>query len=166
MAMTMFKARADNGRSTLSSLPTRPKSCSYCINQTAIGVKLIENRPTSIRATGTATGYAIFNIIVILLTQITPLAIEEISWRYFLIFVICDAIFIVIFVLFYPETKNKTLEEIAALFGDEVRNSFYAMVLGIRADSQQVAETLEEAGTHKDEVIQLEHRDDAKNINE
>ncbi len=41
--------------------------------------------------------------------------------------------------IFYPETKNKTLEEIAALFGDEV------------------AETLEEAGTHKQEVLQLEH---------
>lgn len=76
--------------------------------------------PSSIRATGTATGYAIFNLIVIMLTQVTPLAIEEISWRYFLIFVICDVIFIVIFVLYYPETKNKTLEEIAALFGDEV----------------------------------------------
>jgi len=35
--------------------------------------------PSSIRATGTATGYAIFNLIVIVLTQVTPLAIEEIS---------------------------------------------------------------------------------------
>lgn len=58
--------------------------------------------PSNIRATGTATGYAIFNLIVIMLTQVTPLAIEEISWRYFLIFVICDVIFIVIFVLWYP----------------------------------------------------------------
>lgn len=76
--------------------------------------------PSNIRATGTATGYAIFNLIVIMLAQVTPLAIEAISWKYFMIFVICDAIFIVIFYFFYPETKNKTLEEIAAIFGDEV----------------------------------------------
>jgi MFS family permease len=120
LTTAILKARANDGRSTLSSLLILPRSCSYCKDHTGFWSKLTENRPTSIRATGTATGYAIFNIIVILLTQITPLAIEEISWRYFLIFVICDAIFIVIFVLFYPETKNKTLEEIAALFGDEV----------------------------------------------
>jgi hypothetical protein len=43
---------------------------------------------------------------------------------------------------------------------------FYAIMVGTRVDNRQVAETLDEAGTHKDEVIQLEHRDDAKNINE
>lgn len=37
-----------------------------------------------------------------------------------MIFVICDIIFIIIFILFFPETKNKTLEEIGLLFGDEV----------------------------------------------
>ncbi|KAK5164098.1 uncharacterized protein LTR77_010189 [Saxophila tyrrhenica] len=107
-----------------------------------------EIMPSNIRATGTATGYAVFNITVILLTQITPLAIERISWRYFLIFLICDVIFIIIFSIFYPETKNKTLEEIAALFGDEV------------------AETLEEAGTHKEEVLQRENVDESKHLHE
>jgi hypothetical protein len=127
--------------------------------------------PSNIRATGTATGYAIFNLIVIMLTQVTPLAIEEISWRYFLIFVICDAIFIVIFVLWYPETKNKTLEEIAALFGDEVR-TFVQHCLTThsieryRLTSTQVAETLEEAGTHKAEVLQLEHAAEGKQVEE
>jgi len=65
--------------------------------------------PTCIRAAGVACGYATFNCIVILLVQITPLAIEHISWRFFLIFVICDFIFITVFYFFYPETKNKTV---------------------------------------------------------
>jgi hypothetical protein len=55
-----------------------------------------------------------------MLVQVTPIAIEAISWRYFLIFVICDCIFIIIFYFFYPETKNKPLEELEALFGDKV----------------------------------------------
>jgi MFS family permease len=45
-----------------------------------------EIMPTAIRATGTATGYALFNLIVIMLVQVTPLAIEAISWKYFMIF--------------------------------------------------------------------------------
>ena len=123
--------------------------------------------PSNIRATGTATGYAIFNLIVIMLTQVTPLAIEEISWRYFLIFVICDAIFIVIFVLWYPGTKNKTLEEIAALFGDQLRTHFHNYLMQrYKLSSMQVAETLEEAGTHKAEVLQLEHAAERKQVDE
>lgn len=76
--------------------------------------------PTPIRAAGNAVAFCTFNAITIMLVQVTPIAIERIAWRYFLIFIICDAIFIVVVYLVYPETVGKTLEEIAALFGDEV----------------------------------------------
>ena len=49
----------------------------------------------------------------------SAIAIDAISWKYFLIFVICDMIFIVLFYLFFPETKNKTLEELEAIFGEQ-----------------------------------------------
>jgi Sugar (and other) transporter len=111
-----------------------------------------------------------FNAIVIMLVQVTreypmdhstqhgipnafiAIAIDAISWKYFLIFVICDMVFIVLFYFFFPETKNKTLEELEAIFGD------------------RVAETLEEAGKHLGElekydldekslVVQEEHKE-------
>ena len=83
---------------------------------------------------------------MIVLVQVTPLAIEKISWRYFLIFVICDVIYVIGFYFFYPETKGKMLEEIEAVFGDDL------------------AETIEEAGrrAHTDKtVIEIEHREAA-----
>ncbi|KAK3650536.1 hypothetical protein LTR56_006241 [Elasticomyces elasticus] len=79
-----------------------------------------EIMPTCVRAAGVACGYAAFNIIVILLVQVTPLALENVSWRYFLAFLIWDFIAVVVYYFFYPETKNATLEEIEAIFGDRV----------------------------------------------
>lgn len=79
-----------------------------------------EIMPTPIRAAGNAVSFCTFNAITIMLVQVTPLAIAKIAWRFFVIFVVCDAIFITVVYFVYPETVNRTLEEIAALFGDEV----------------------------------------------
>ena len=79
-----------------------------------------EIMPTPIRAVGNATAFCTFNAITIMLVQVTPIAVEKIAWKYFLIFIICDAIFITVVYFVYPETSGRTLEEIAALFGDEV----------------------------------------------
>lgn len=76
--------------------------------------------PTCIRSAGAATAYVAMHCMMILLVQVAPLALEVISWRFFLIFLISNVIFIVIFIFFYPETKGKTLEEMNALFGDQV----------------------------------------------
>src|ERR1700750_1120711 len=73
-----------------------------------------------IRATGLACGFAMLNAIIIMLVQVTPIAIAAISWRYFMIFIFLDFTFVVVVYFFFPETANIPLEEVAALFGDEV----------------------------------------------
>ncbi|KAJ9603816.1 hypothetical protein H2200_012002 [Cladophialophora chaetospira] len=90
--------------------------------------------PTSVRPTGVAVAYMTQHILIIILVQFTPQAIETISWKFFLIFVCSTAIFFVVFILFYPETRGKTLEEMEGVFGDKV------------------AETLDEAGEHLNEI--------------
>lgn len=60
------------------------------------------------------------HILIIILVQFTPQAIETISWKFFLIFVISTGIFAIVFIVFYPETRNKTLEEMEGVFGDKV----------------------------------------------
>lgn len=117
--------------------------------------------PTCIRSAGVATAYVVMHSIMIAIVQVTPLALEVISWRYFLIFLFSNVIFVVILYVFYPETKGKTLEEMNALFGDEVSQETEAVnrkghtLIVPRA---QIAETLEEAGlNHRDEKQQTQH---------
>ncbi|KAJ4375408.1 hypothetical protein N0V83_002495 [Neocucurbitaria cava] len=99
-----------------------------------------EIMPTCIRSAGVATAYVVMHTVMIVIVQVAPLALEAISWRFFLIFLVANVAFVGILYTFYPETKSKTLEEIGALFGDEV------------------AETLEEAGLHfKEEKQQTQH---------
>lgn len=76
--------------------------------------------PTEIRAAGLASGYFIFNALAVLISQITPTAVEKIAWTYFLIFLIMDCIYIVIVCMFYPETKNIPLEHVGKAFHDKV----------------------------------------------
>jgi MFS family permease len=76
--------------------------------------------PTNIRAAGLACGYFTINALIIVVVQTAPIAIASISWRYFLVFLVLDCIYVVIVYFYYPETKGKTLEEIAGIFGDKV----------------------------------------------
>lgn len=76
--------------------------------------------PTEIRAAGLACGYFVFNAVAVLLAQITPLAVAAISWRFFLIFLGMDCIYLIIVLIFYPETQNVVLERVGERFGDPV----------------------------------------------
>ncbi|EHY61251.1 hypothetical protein HRR83_008951 [Exophiala dermatitidis] len=106
--------------------------------------------PTPIRAVGTAIMMLTFNGMIILLVQVTPIAIENISWRYFLVFIVCDIIFIIAFYLMFPETSGKPLEEIAALFGDPVAETFQEADRHAREEeSSKVLATLPKTSEHE-----------------
>ncbi|KAG9240104.1 general substrate transporter [Calycina marina] len=76
--------------------------------------------PTNIRSRGVALATTTYFVACI--TYVTPgaTAIATISWRYFIVFICLTFITIIIVYFFYPETKGKSLEELAELFGDPV----------------------------------------------
>jgi hypothetical protein len=47
--------------------------------------------------------------------MITPILINRLVWKTYLIFMSTSAIFVPIVYFFYPETSNKSLEEIDSL---------------------------------------------------
>ncbi|KAL2862815.1 sugar porter family MFS transporter [Aspergillus lucknowensis] len=96
-------------------------SCGYAVFFNAtIWVVPSELFPFFLRSTG--MGLAVFSksVAAIVLSQITPTAMENVGWRYYALFIATNfgAAFVYFFLL--PETSGKTLEEIAELFGDTI----------------------------------------------
>lgn len=52
------------------------------------------------------------------IAQATPVAFKSIGWKYFLVFACCNIANATGAYFLFPETKGRTLEEIAVLFGD------------------------------------------------
>ncbi|KAI5457397.1 general substrate transporter [Mariannaea sp. PMI_226] len=59
-------------------------------------------------AVATATNW-ITNFIIV---QITPIGIQKLGWKFWIVFTIFNAAFMPVIYLFYPETSNRTLEDI------------------------------------------------------
>ncbi|PTU18610.1 hypothetical protein P175DRAFT_0559427 [Aspergillus ochraceoroseus IBT 24754] len=64
-----------------------------------------------------AASHFIVNVAV---TEAGPSAFANIHENYYYVFVVCTFFFLVVAYFYFPETKQKTLEEIAASFGDRV----------------------------------------------
>lgn len=55
-----------------------------------------------------------------MIVQITPIAIDNIGWRTYIIFAVLNATWVPIIYLFFPETKGLELEDVDRLFsGDQ-----------------------------------------------
>jgi len=63
-------------------------------------------------AIGTATNWA-FNFMVV---EITPIGIQTLGWRFYIIWIIFNFSFLPIIYLFYPETADRSLEDIDRLY--------------------------------------------------
>ncbi|KAK5046740.1 hypothetical protein LTR84_007501 [Exophiala bonariae] len=84
-------------------------------------VYLGEIFPTHLRAKGIALGMAGLNLINIVWLQVAPTAFANIGWRFYLCLIVPGTVMALIILFWFPNTKGMPLEEVAALFGDEVR---------------------------------------------
>ncbi|KAE9963023.1 hypothetical protein BLS_009764 [Venturia inaequalis] len=88
--------------------------------QATVWVYPSEILPLRLRQRGSSLSTSsnwIFNYMVV---QITPIAIDNIGWRTYIIFAVLNATWVPIIYLFFPETKGLELEDVDRLFsGDQ-----------------------------------------------
>ncbi|KAH6682914.1 hexose transporter [Halenospora varia] len=101
--------------------------------------------PYSLRSKGIAVElFAIYGSLVIA-AFVNPIGLENIGWRYYIVFCCFLVVFLVVTYLLFPETKGYSLEEIAVLFDGE-----NAEVEDVRLDEDKI---LASAGVDHHEVV-------------
>ncbi|KAF5618073.1 high-affinity glucose transporter [Fusarium tjaetaba] len=96
--------------------------------------------PTFLRSKSMAFAVSSKSVVAIVLSQVTPLALAEVSWRFYALFIACNTAAAVLYFFFLPETGGKTLEEIAELFGNAVAVDMHANIEKLDATSVVHAE--------------------------
>ncbi|KAK1225520.1 hypothetical protein PQX77_011539 [Marasmius sp. AFHP31] len=93
----------------------------------------VEINSLAMRTKGAALGTAsnwISNYIVV---QITPIGIENLGWKFYIIWAAFNAIFVPLVWVFYPETSNRHLEDIDRMYRE---NQGMLFVLGNKEATQ------------------------------
>ncbi|EAQ91909.1 hypothetical protein CHGG_00144 [Chaetomium globosum CBS 148.51] len=73
---------------------------------------------TELRAKANAVVQVIHYSISLIITQCSPIALERVGWKYYILFILTNALCVVVFAFAYPETRGKSLEQIDEIFGD------------------------------------------------
>ncbi|KAI7185706.1 general substrate transporter [Hortaea werneckii] len=72
----------------------------------------------AMRAKATGLGVATNWIINFMVVLVTPIGIDNIGWKFYIIWAILNALFVPIIYVFYPETANRRLEDIDRYFAE------------------------------------------------
>lgn len=83
---------------------------------------LIEIFPYSQRSKGIAVEQLAVRFAVFFNTYVNPIALDSIGWKYYIVYCIWILVEITTVYLIFPETKDRSLEELAFIFeGREAR---------------------------------------------
>lgn len=80
----------------------------------------------------------------IILLVAGPIALNKIGWKFFFVLIVPTAINILFVFFFCPETKNRSLEDINALFGEQVAVRFMGATEEEKAALEKAAREDEE----------------------
>lgn len=75
-----------------------------------------EIAPTHLRAAVCGISTAVSWLFNFLVVEVTPIAFNDIGWKYFIVYCVLNASFVPTVYFFFPETAGRTLEEIDEIF--------------------------------------------------
>lgn len=76
--------------------------------------------PTRTRSIGTAVATCCNWAFNVLFSEVSPIAMSNVAWKFYVLFIVLNFVSFVVILMFFPETKGKSLEEMAEIFGDQV----------------------------------------------
>lgn len=79
-----------------------------------------EVMPVALRSRVMGLAAASHFVVNVAITEAGPSAFASIKQNYYYVFVGCSVVFLAVVWMWFPETKGRTLEEIAEVFGDRV----------------------------------------------
>ncbi|KAL3456172.1 general substrate transporter [Aspergillus heterothallicus] len=88
----------------------------FCASGTMSWIIPAEIFNTATRAKGISLATMVSFAFNTMIAEVTPIALERIGWRYYLLFIVCDFTNALFFYLFLPETKGISLEVMDDLF--------------------------------------------------
>ncbi|PYI14687.1 general substrate transporter [Aspergillus violaceofuscus CBS 115571] len=88
----------------------------FCASGTMSWIIPAEIFNTATRAKGISLATMVSFAFNTMIAQVTPIALERIGWRYYLLFIVCDFGNALFFYIFLPETKGLSLEVMDDLF--------------------------------------------------
>jgi len=89
----------------------------YALGMTPVeALYAIEMLPHNIRAKAQGLNSLILTAALFASTYASPVALQNLQWKYYFVFIGLDTMWFIIVFLFYPETKGRTIEEMQAIF--------------------------------------------------
>lgn len=76
--------------------------------------------PVQIRAKGNSISAVTNWCIGLIVAQVSPLAFDQVGYNYFYAYFVFNMVAVLCYFFFFPETKNRTLEQMDELFGDQL----------------------------------------------
>lgn len=76
--------------------------------------------PVEVRALGNAITTFTNWVVNLIFAQFSPTALDRLGFKYFYVFFAMNIVAFLCYWFFYPETKGRTLEQMDALFGDQL----------------------------------------------
>lgn len=122
---------------------------SLCLDGTQFSY-LGEIFPTHLRAKGVCLGVSMISLMNIIWLQSAPTAFANIGWKFYLAFIIPGSLGAIAMWLWFPDTKGKPLEEVAAMFGDEDEVAIYQRDIHVDFATHTVVEETHHRVVEKD----------------
>jgi hypothetical protein len=104
--------------------------------------------PTPLRSKGLAIAWFTYFVGAITYTAPAAVAFRNIGWKMYMVWFSCNVVSFFLVLFYFPETANKTLEEVNELFGDSV-------AVHIAQDGKHIEE--EKEVVQSSEVSEKEH---------